>query len=248
MAVSRHMKGSPLHCSLQPRRGSYHPGDTVVVDVQVLTEHHVCSAGSPHPRAYPAFCLPLLECFAEGAAYTGRVLGSERRCACGAHRPADRAQVHRAHGSELGVSGVGRRCRAAPAQGGPQGFPAAATCRRAVLRAAPGSAARQSPALRLQVQFDVPDTAPWPVQPAAATAGHTRRAIVPHGRTRLPDNLPPSFLGTAVQYSYILEARVQTSASSPLNQVSRAELHMLQSLHMTCTAGMRACVQSGAAV
>jgi len=35
--------------------------------------------------------------------------------------------------------------------------------------------------------------------------------------------MPPSFSGTAVQYSYVLEARVQTSASSPLNQVSRTQ-------------------------
>ena len=45
-------------------------------------------------------------------------------------------------------------------------------------------------------------------------------AFPPCDRTRLPDSLPPSFAGTAVQYSYLLEARVQTSASSPLNEAS----------------------------
>ena len=50
------MKGSPLQCSLQPRRGSYHPGDAVVVDVQVSSspEGHTPPPHSgapfvPHP-------------------------------------------------------------------------------------------------------------------------------------------------------------------------------------------------------
>ena len=45
-----------LHCSLQPRRGSYHPGDTIAVDIQVRRR-----SGSPKPprtRSAPVLLQP----------------------------------------------------------------------------------------------------------------------------------------------------------------------------------------------